>query len=197
MRTDYRKQLEALIALPDTKSRRLLLHACCGPCSCHVLEYLSGHFEIGILFYNPNIQPQEEYFKRLLSMRRLIEAAPYKITLTENGWNGREFDIAAAGLEDREEGGKRCEACFLLRLEKTARAAKERGFEYFCTTMTVSPRKNADIINETGSKLAEHYGVKWLPSDFKKNNGFKRTVELSEKYGLYRQDYCGCLYSRR
>ena len=172
MRTDYRTQLKPPTAQTAAGLPRLLLHACCGPCSSGALEHLSGHFDVSAFFYNPNIRPREEYKKRLLSMRRLTESLPYKVSLIEDNRGGREFDRVTAGLEAEKEGGKRCEACFLLRLEKTARFAKERGFEYFCTAMTVSPRKNAETINATGSKL-------------------------SEKYGLYRQDYCGCLYSRR
>ena len=178
---------------------RLLLQSCCGPCSSYVLEYLCRFFEVTVLFYNPNIQPREEYEKRLYWQRRLLAELPEAsgAEFMECSWDGEAFDRAAKGLESQPEGGRRCAACFALRLEETARRARENGFEYFCTTLTVSPHKDAGRINAIGAALGEKYGVKWLPSDFKKREGYKRSIELSRQYGLYRQDYCGCLFSKR
>lgn len=179
----------------------LLLHSCCAPCSSYVLEYLSQYFQITVLYYNPNIYPEEEYRKRVAEERRLIEEMGekgvflYPVRLIEGRFDSREFYDAVRGLEQIPEGGERCAACFRLRLEEAAGIAG--GFDYFTTTLTISPLKNAQVINEIGEELAAEYHVKWLPCDFKKRNGYKRSIELSAEYGLYRQDYCGCIFSKR
>ena len=177
---------------------KLLLHACCAPCSSYVLEYLTGYFDITVLYYNPNISPEEEYVRRAEELARLIGCmdAAKDVKLITGAYSGKLFAEAAKGLEKEPEGGKRCEVCFRLRLEEAARTASENGFDYFTTTLTISPHKNAPLLNSTGSEMAEKYHVKWLPSDFKKKGGFKRSTELSEQFGLYRQDYCGCIYSK-
>ncbi|MCD8012860.1 MAG: epoxyqueuosine reductase QueH [Lachnospiraceae bacterium] len=181
----------------------LLLHSCCAPCSSYVLEYLSRYFRITVLYYNPNIYPEEEYFRRMEEQRRLIEemgakqVLPNPVSLIEGRFDSREFYEAVRGLEQIPEGGARCEACFRLRLGEAARAASDGGFDYFTTTLTISPLKNAQKLNEIGEALAGEYQIKWLPCDFKKRNGYKRSVELSAEYGLYRQDYCGCVFSKQ
>ena len=172
----------------------LLLQACCGPCSSYVLEYMTKYFDVTVLFYNPNIRPEAEYDKRLATLKQLLAAMPmdHPPALMEPGWRGEEFEKAVKGLEHEPEGGARCSVCFRLRLEETARMAAEWGFDYFGTTLTVSPHKNAEAINAIGENLAAEYEVKWLPSDFKKRNGYLRSIQLSKEYGLYRQEYCGC-----
>ena len=195
MKNNYQKELDRLIAELDHKPT-LLLHSCCGPCSSYVLEYLSEYFEITVYYYNPGIYPEEEYIKRLDNQKTLLEATGYAVLL-DNGYDHSEYLEAVKGFENAPEGGKRCEICFRQRIFKTAEAAKINGFEYFTTTLTVSPHKNAELINEISSEAERLYGVKHLPSDFKKKEGYKRSVELSKKYGLYRQDYCGCEFSIR
>lgn len=177
----------------------LLLHSCCAPCSSYVLEYLSDYFEITVFYYNPNIYPEEEYTKRVEEQKHLIANMPtrYPVHLIEGKFDPKEFYDAVRGLEKIPEGGERCHACFQLRLEETARLAAEQHFDYFTTTLTISPLKNAQKLNEIGEALAQEYQILWLPSDFKKKNGYKRSVELSAEYGLYRQDYCGCVFSKR
>lgn len=177
---------------------RLLLHACCAPCSSYVLEYLMQHFNITMLFFNPNITDKHEYEKRLDEIYKLLNLMPEggTINLLPHKYENQSFYKAAKGLENEPEGGKRCENCFLLRLSSTGRAAKENGFDFFATTLTVSPHKNARIINETGFRVQEAHTAKYLPSDFKKREGYKRSIELSQKYGLYRQDFCGCEFSK-
>jgi len=177
---------------------RLLLHSCCAPCSSYTLEYLSQFFEITVFYYNPNISPEEEFEKRFNEQKRLIEALPakHKISLIKGEYNPREFFEIARGLENAKEGFERCFKCYRLRLEKTAFLAKEKGFDYFCTTLSISPLKNSQKINEIGFEVGEKYGISWLPSDFKKKEGFKRSIELSREYDLYRQDFCGCVYSK-
>lgn len=192
---NYQKKLDRTLEALEGSKPGLLLHSCCGPCSSYVLEYLSRHFRLGLLYYDPNIQPETEYELRLENQRRVLEHYP-DIALHEYGWRGAEYEAAVRGLEAEPEGGARCTVCFRLRLEETARLAKELGYEYFCTTLSVSPHKDAERLNRIGTELAERYGVKWLPSDFKKREGYKRSIELSREYGLYRQDYCGCLYSK-
>jgi len=178
---------------------RLLLHSCCAPCSSYTLEYLSKYFEITVFYYNPNISPKEEFEKRYNEQKRLIEAlfAENSISLMKGEYKPEEFFEIAKGLENAKEGFERCFKCYRLRLEKTAIEAKKNGFDYFCTTLSISPLKNSQKINEIGFETAEKYGVAWLPSDFKKKEGFKRSIELSRKYDLYRQDFCGCVYSKR
>ena len=182
-----------------TEKPKLLLHSCCGPCSSYCIEALSKHFFVTVLWYNPNIQPEEEHNLRLENQIKLIKNMKTEnpVEILEIPYDDNEFLEVAKGFENEKEGGKRCEKCFLLRLEKTAQLAKEKGFDFFTTTLTVSPHKNAPLINDIGFSFAEKYGVKFLPSDFKKKNGYKRSIELSRQYELYRQDYCGCSFSQR
>lgn len=177
---------------------RLLLHSCCAPCSSAVLESLSQYMAITVFYFNPNIFPEEEFLHRIAEQKRLISQLPckYPVNFIENGWQQERFYEAVRGLEDIPEGGERCFSCYRLRLEETARIAAEQGYDFFTTTLSVSPYKNAAKLNEIGEELAEKYGVKHLPSDFKKKDGYKRSIELSAEYGLYRQNYCGCIYSK-
>ena len=190
---NYQKELDVVTG-GLTGRPSLLLQACCGPCSSYVLEYMTKYFDVTVLFYNPNIRPEAEYAKRLATLKQLLAAMPmdHPPALMEPGWRGEEFLSAVKGLEHEPEGGARCAVCFKLRLEETARMAAEWGFDYFGTTLTVSPHKNAEAINAIGERLAGEYEVKWLPSDFKKRNGYLRSIQLSKEYGLYRQEYCGC-----
>lgn len=197
---NYQKELERIIAsIPEGNVPTLLLHSCCAPCSSYVLEYLSDYFAVTVLYYNPNIYPEEEFRHRADEQKRLIETLPSKhpISFIEGRFDSREFYDAVRGLEHIPEGGERCHACFRLRLEETARIAAENEFDYFTTTLTISPLKNAAALNKIGEETASHFGIAWLPSDFKKKNGYKRSVELSSEYGLYRQDYCGCVFSKK
>lgn len=175
----------------------LLLQCCCAPCSSAVLERLKQHFDLKLYFYNPNIYPQEEYEKRLLQFNTLLGNIEYPngIEMLEAKYNQEEFFEFVKGLENEKEGGARCTKCFILRLEETAKKAKEIGADYFCTTLSVSPHKNSELINSLGLAAEEKYGVKYLLSDFKKKEGYKRSVELSNELGLYRQNYCGCKFS--
>lgn len=184
---------QALASLDAAEKPRLLLHSCCGPCSSYVLEYLTQFFSVAVLFYNPNIQPEAEYEKRLYYQREVLKRIPAE--LMRCGYDGAAFEQAARGLEQEPEGGARCTRCFLLRLEETARCAAADGFDWFCTTLTVSPHKDAVRINRIGAELGEKYGVRWLPSDFKKRNGYLRSIRLAAEYGLYRQNWCGCRFS--
>ena len=200
-RRNYQRELEAVIKENESKSRvpRLLLHSCCAPCSSYVLEYLSDYFEITVFYYNPNISPAEEYEKRAAEQQHLIRELPAKhpIHLVVGAYEPERFYAVSRGLEQVPEGGERCFRCFRLRLEEAAKMAAECGFDYFATTLTISPLKNAQKLNEIGEELSELYKVEHLPSDFKKKNGYKRSVELSALYGLYRQNYCGCVFSKR
>lgn len=191
---NYQLKTDKITASLGTERPSLLLHSCCGPCSSYVLEYLTQFFDITLLFYGPNIQPREEYELRLAHQRRVIEHIPVKIMECE--YDGGAFEALAAGYETEPEGGVRCTRCFALRIEETAKRAAEAGFEYYCTTLSVSPHKDARRINAIGEAMGEKYGVKWLPSDFKKRGGYQRSIALSRDWGLYRQDYCGCLYSK-
>lgn len=177
----------------------LLLHACCAPCSSACLEYLNKHFNITIYYYNPNISPKAEFDKRLNEEKRLVSEMPLEnnVDVIEGYYGYNEFLEIAKGLETVPEGGARCFKCYKLRLEKTAKLAKEKGFDYFCTTLSISPLKNSQKINEIGYEVAEECGIKWLPSDFKKKEGYKRSIELSKEYDLYRQNFCGCVFSKR
>ena len=175
---------------------KLLLHACCAPCSSYVIEYLNPYFDITLLFYNPNIQPKEEYEARAKELITLPEKSHIDAKVIICPYEPKEFDKAARGKEELPEGGARCAACFELRLGYTAKYAAENGYDYFCTTLSISPYKNARLLNTTGKAMEERYGVKYLYSDFKKNDGYKKSCQLSEKYGLYRQNYCGCIYSK-
>ncbi len=176
---------------------KLLLHACCAPCSSYVIEYLSEFFDITLLYYNPNIQPESEYVTRANELSRLaseieVENRPQVVTLP---YTPGDFDKISRGLENVPEGGERCKKCYTLRLEKTAALAKDGSFDFFTTTLSISPHKNASVLCKIGGELSEKYGVAYLFSDFKKKNGYLRSCELSEKHSLYRQDYCGCLFS--
>ena len=199
MKQNYQKQMDAVVAsLPQGERPRLLLHSCCGPCSSYVLEALTPYFRVTVLYYNPNIQPREEYDLRLENQRKIIAAlpTPSAVEILECGYDGEKYDAAVKGLEAESEGGARCTVCFRLRLEETAKRASELGYDWFCTTLTVSPHKDAERLNQIGRALGEQYGVPFLPSDFKKREGYKRSIQLSKEYALYRQDYCGCLFSK-
>lgn len=200
MNTNAQKNMDKLISefSAQEKIPTLLIHACCAPCSSYVLEYLSEYFKIIILYYNPNITNPGEYEYRLSEEARLISELPHKnsIELIKGDYNPESFFEAVKGLEKEPEGGKRCEVCFELRLREAARYCKQMGADYFLTTLTISPLKNAEKINSIGERIASEYGVKYLPSDFKKKNGYKRSIELSREYNLYRQNYCGCVFSR-
>ena len=177
----------------------LLLHACCAPCSSYVLEYLNEYFDITVFFCNPNITEETEYKKRAAELERFISQMPkeHEINLMYGKYEPKEFFDIARGLESAPEGGERCFKCYRLRLTHTAKAAKENGFDFFTTTLSISPHKNAAELNEAGAQLSAECGVSYLFSDFKKKNGYKRSCELSAKYGLYRQNYCGCIFSKR
>lgn len=221
---NYQKELEKCIQTLDTHHKKLLIHSCCAPCSSYVLEYLRQYFDITVLYYNPNITEPEEYTKRVAEQKRLIDMMNvYKsdgmeetsempdsmtdalggqtygtadIQFIEGTYEPDAFFRIAKGLEQCPEGGERCFRCYELRLREAAEIAKAGGFDYFTTTLTISPLKNAAKLNEIGSRIGEEQGIAFLPSDFKKKNGYKRSVELSEQYDLYRQDYCGCIYSK-
>ena len=182
-----------------TGKKKLLLHSCCAPCSSHVITYLTSYFDITILYYNPNISPKSEYDKRKQEQIRLIKEIDRvnNIDIIDCDYDNDLYEEKIHGLENEPERGKRCTVCFDLRLDKTAKMAKELGYDYFCTTLTVSPYKNSKLINEVGLEKEKKYNIKWLYSDFKKENGYKDSIELSKKYNLYRQDYCGCKYSVR
>jgi len=198
---NYQRELEAVISEITLRSRipRLLLHSCCGPCSSYVLEYLAEYFSITVFYYNPNITPQKEYDKRVSELRRLIELLPVKhpIHLEVGTYEPEKFFAMARGLENEPEGGARCLGCYRLRLNEAAKIAAAGNYDYFATTLTISPMKNARKLNTIGEELGRICQVNHLPSDFKKKNGYKRSVELSAKYDLYRQDYCGCVFSER
>ncbi len=195
---NYQKRMEAEIASACTGDVKptLLLHACCAPCSSAVLERLRDHFRITIFFYNPNIAPEEEFDHRLAELRRLTaEMGLSTVEIVAPSYDGEAFETLASGREDLPEGGARCYDCYRLRQEKTAQYAAAHGFDYMTTTLSVSPHKNAVWLNTIGKELEVLYGVKYLVSDFKKQNGYKRSCDLSAQYGLYRQNYCGCIYS--
>lgn len=199
VKTNYQKKTEEILSLADEKSKKptLLLQSCCGPCSSYVLSYLAPHFKVFLYYYNPNIYPMQEYEKRLETQKRLLALAPFAadVTLVEGEYDHDRFLEAVKGKECLPEGGDRCADCFSLRLEETAAAAARMGADYFGTTLTVSPHKNAEVINKLGESLQNKYGVKFLFSDFKKKEGYKHSIELSAEYGLYRQHYCGCEFS--
>lgn len=193
---NYQKKMEEIINNLEY-TPKLLLHSCCAPCSSYVLSYLTKYFDITVFYYNPNIEPIEEYEKRKQEEIRLIKKLPHtnKIDILDCDWENYLFKEMAKGLEDVPERGKRCFLCYELRLEKTAMSAKENDYDYFASTLTVSPYKNSDKINEIGYLLEQKYNINYLCSDFKKKNGYKESIELSKKYNLYRQNYCGCIYS--
>ena len=202
-RINYQKQLEEVLKRmkEEGKRKRLLLHACCAPCSSYCLEYLREAFALTVFFYNPNLTEQEEYRRRVEEEKRLIalmngQGGAYQIEILEGRYEPERFLEAAKGLETCKEGGERCVRCFALRLGETARVAAEGGFDFFTTSLTISPLKNSALLNRIGAQEGERYGVRFLPSDFKKNNGYLRSTQLSRLYGLYRQNYCGCIYSK-
>lgn len=195
---NYQKELDKLIAGLNGRRPTLLLHACCAPCSSYVLEYLSRYFKITLFYYNPNISPESEYRYRVSEVKRLVaEMLPDSdVTVVEGRYDPERFAQAVRGLEGEPEGGKRCRVCFRLRLEEAARQARALGCEFFTTTLSISPLKNARALNEIGEELAPIYQTRYLVSDFKKREGYKRSIQLSAEYQLYRQDYCGCIYSK-
>lgn len=202
-RINYQKQLEEVLKRmkEEGKRKRLLLHACCAPCSSYCLEYLREAFALTVFFYNPNLTEQEEYRRRVEEEKRLIalmngQGGSSQIEILEGRYEPERFLEAAKGLETCKEGGERCVRCFALRLGETARVAAEGGFDFFTTSLTISPLKNSALLNRIGAQEGERYGVRFLPSDFKKNNGYLRSTQLSRLYDLYRQNYCGCIYSK-
>lgn len=202
-RINYQKQLEEVLKRmkEEGKRKRLLLHACCAPCSSYCLEYLREAFALTVFFYNPNLTEQEEYRRRVEEEKRLIalmngQEGSSQIEILEGRYEPERFLEVAKGLETCKEGGERCVRCFALRLGETARVAAEDGFDFFTTSLTISPLKNSALLNRIGAQEGERYGVRFLPSDFKKNNGYLRSTQLSRLYDLYRQNYCGCIYSK-
>ena len=195
---NYQKELDKIISNLDY-TPNLLLHTCCAPCSSAVIEYLTNYFNITVFYYNPNISPLEEYEKRKKEQIKFINEfkSKNKLNIIDCDYDEEAFKCIAKGLENEPEGGKRCHKCYNLRLEKTALKAKELGYDYFGTTLTVSPYKNSQVLNEIGRILEEKHNIKYLYSDFKKKEGYKRSIELSKKYNLYRQNYCGCIYSKK
>lgn len=196
---NYQKELENIIEENQKKGNfpSLMLHACCAPCSSYCLEYLSNYFKITVFYYNPNIYPEDEYSFRVSEVKRLISEMNFKnpVSFLEGDFNPQEFYNAVKGFEKCTEAGERCFICYRQRLLKTAETAKELSFDYFTTTLSISPLKNAQKINEIGEEIEKELGIKHLPSDFKKKNGYKRSIELSKEYNLYRQNYCGCVFS--
>ena len=196
MKINYQAEMEAEIAALNGRRPTLLLHSCCGPCSSAVIERLAEHFRLTLYYYNPNIEPEAEYRRRLAEQERLLTLLPGGLSLLPCEYDHDAFSAIAQAMADEPEGGKRCLSCFALRLWQTARAAKENGFEYFTTTLSVSPHKNAEVLNAIGEGIARQLGVRYLTADFKKKNGYLRSLQLSKAFDLYRQDYCGCLYSK-
>jgi predicted adenine nucleotide alpha hydrolase (AANH) superfamily ATPase len=199
MKQNYQLMLDNKLKELCAEGKRpsLLLHACCAPCSSYVLEYLSKYFDITLFFYNPNISPASEHDVRLCELERLVRDMGLDVDIVRANYEPQKFLEIAKGLENLPEASERCRRCYELRLDKTARAAAEGGFDYFTTTLTISPLKNAALLNELGAEMGEKYGVAWLYSDFKKRGGYKRSIELSREFDLYRQNYCGCVFSKR
>lgn len=198
---NYQLELEKILLAEGKKGKKVLLHSCCAPCSSYVLTYLRQYFEVTIFYFNPNITADSEYFKRVEEQKRLInalneEGSGYEISCIEGDYEPKRFLELVKGYENCPEGGERCKLCFRQRLEATAKLAKQEGFDYFATTLTVSPLKNAKVLNELGLMLSQQYNVAYLVSDFKKKDGYKQSIELSKQYDLYRQDYCGCAFSK-
>ncbi len=195
---NYQKKLDQLLESIEG-TPKLLLHSCCGPCSSYILEYLTEYFEIFLLYYNPNIYPEKEYWRRLEEQKDVIEkiekANP--IHMIEGEFEPKDFYDSVKGLEDSGEGSERCFSCYRFRLEEAAKKGKEKGCDYFTTTLSISPYKNASKLNEIGQVMEEKYNIKYLYSDFKKKGGYQRSLELSRDYDLYRQDYCGCVFSKK
>lgn len=197
---NYQKELDALITGLEKEKRvpSLFLHSCCAPCSSYCIEYLSQYFKISVFYYNPNIFPEEEYRKRVEEQKRLIASLPVKhpVSFLEGDYHPEEFFAMAKGMEKAPEGGERCFACYEMRLKESVLMAEKQGFDYITTTLSLSPLKNAEKLNEIGERLCEGRRTAYLNSDFKKKNGYKRSIELSREYDLYRQNYCGCVYSK-
>lgn len=202
MKQNYQLQLEQILNVPENKGKRLFLHCCCAPCSSYVLEYLSQSFAITVFYYNPNITESEEYRKRVAEQKRLVEAfnasgkCQYTIAFEEGKYEPELFLEAVKGHETDPEGGERCSICFGIRLKEAALLAAKGGYDYFTTTLTISPLKDAERLNAIGRAVGKSAGVTFLPSDFKKKNGYKRSIELSKEFDLYRQNYCGCIFSQ-
>ena len=196
---NYQKKLDSLITEIEKEGRvpSLLLHSCCGPCSSYCIEYLSKYFNITVFYYNPNIYPDEEYYHRVKEQQRFIKEFPtkYPVKFIEGDYDKESFYKIAKGLELEPEKGKRCHLCYDLRLRRTAQVGKEKGFDFFTTTLTISPMKDSQVLNEIGIKIGQEIGINWLFTDFKKKEGYKRSTELSREYDMYRQYYCGCVYS--
>ena len=197
MKENYNLKCENILNSLDSK-KKLLLHSCCGPCSSYVISYLTKYFDITILYYNPNIFPYEEYLKRKEEQTKLINEIDKinNINIIDCDYDNDYYNKCIEGLEKEPERGKRCKICYQIRMEKTAIIAKENKYDYFCTTLSVSPYKNSEWINNIGEELEKKYNIKWLYSDFKKKDGYKKSIILSNKYNLYRQNYCGCIYSK-
>ena len=210
---NYSIELDKIMKNPENRGKSLFLHSCCAPCSSYVLEYLRSFFRITVFYYNPNITADEEYAKRVIEQKRLISelnaqtdtdmqgkedggAPAFKIEIVEGDYDKQLFFDRVKGMEKCKEGGERCFACYELRLAETAKQARVREKDYFTTTLTISPLKNAAKLNEIGERLASEHDVAWLPSDFKKKGGYQRSIELSKEHDLYRQNYCGCIYSK-
>ncbi len=198
MKKNYQLILDSEISNLNGRRAKLLLHSCCAPCSTYVLEYLSRFFDITVFYYNPNIYPKDEFFMRVNEQKRLIETMfpDSSVGFIDGKYDDDRFYEAVKGLEKLGEGSQRCYECFKLRFKETAKRAAEDGFEYFTTTLSISPHKNSQVLNELGADIAEKYGIKYLFSDFKKKNGYKRSCELSAQFGIYRQNYCGCVFSK-
>lgn len=202
MGQNYQIEMEQIIKNLHNEKKKLFLHSCCAPCSSYVLEYLRKYFEITVFYYNPNISEQEEYQRRVIEQKRLIQemndARPDlgRINIYEGNYDPAVYFEMIKGYEQDQEGGNRCQICFTMRLDETARVAAKEGFDYFTTTLTISPLKNAERLNQIGQQMADKWSIPFLPSDFKKKNGYKRSIELSKEHDLYRQDYCGCIFSK-
>ncbi|MBP3728000.1 MAG: epoxyqueuosine reductase QueH [Pseudobutyrivibrio sp.] len=196
---NYQKELDKLIIkfTEEGQVPSLLLHSCCAPCSSYCIEYLSQFFYVTVFYYNPNIYPDEEYYHRVKEQQRFIKEFPtkYPVKFIEGDYDKSSFYEIAKGLEKEPEKGKRCHRCYDLRLRRTAAVAKEKGFDFFSTTLTISPMKDSQVLNEIGASIGKELGINWLYSDFKKREGYKRSTEISKEYDMYRQDYCGCVYS--
>ncbi|MBQ9460391.1 MAG: epoxyqueuosine reductase QueH [Clostridia bacterium] len=197
-KVNYKLVLEkTLREIKESGSRpKLLLHACCAPCSSYVLEYLAEYFDITVFFYNPNIFPEQEYRHRVEELKRLVSEMCPQVNILEGRYDPQEFFDMAKGLENEPERGERCHKCYRLRLNEAAAAARKGNFDYFTTTLSISPLKDSAVLNAIGREISEKTGIPYLFSDFKKNGGYKRSIELSAQYCLYRQDYCGCVYSK-
>lgn len=197
MKENYSNKCEEILNNLNGK-KKLLLHSCCGPCSSYVISYLTKYFDITIFYYNPNIYPYDEYLKRKEEQIKLIDkiSKVNTVDILDCDYDNDKYNFLIKGLENEPERGNRCKVCYLMRMEETAKTASNNGYDFFCTTLSVSPYKNSDWINQYGKELEEKYEVSWLYSDFKKKDGYKNSILLSNKYNLYRQNYCGCIYSK-